>query len=977
MKGHSCVIIFYLSFISVCSLAQTRNYRHYSVENGLASSTAYMACEDEQGYLWFATDGGVSRFDGKKFITYTIDDGLSDNEVLRVYRDSKNRVWFLTFNGHLSYFLDGQIHNESTDPFLRNCYIGTPLLYFFEDSKKRLWIGGYNNIVTLVEGTKCTRIRVSKDLQQPDIGMDVEEKRDGTILLYYFTHQYAFDEQLRRFHPIQSIDTAGRASYRKAAQGVMYYFTDEGIIRTEDGATNIVYTFDKNQLISDDLITINDYDRHLYLSTWKKGVVCLDHTMKFNEHTVCYLPEKIVNWVHMDHEKNLWFMTLGDGIYVLPAQSRNALIYNEQLLNNEHVYSVSVNADSSIWVGGGESLCLVKGSNIENYYFDRQTGNINRILAIEKDRENMSWVLSDQSPYKVINDKPFQVKKVTGKNVISLGKGLSLTFNSKNNGFFVYPYQTATITENHHSNFKTIVSPANTYIRNFCGFYDVEDRLYIADINGLSEIIAGKRHPIDPTNALLRSRISTISQASDSTLVLGTDGNGVLFVKNKKLTGHLTVNDGLPSNSCRKIKLSGEKIFVCTNNGLCHFIYHRQQVSEMRTYSILDGLASNDVRDVDISGNKIIAATIKGLSIIEPSPVQDQSAPPYLFINEVKNNNVKVPWNAAFTINHHNNLSISFNAVTFSDPDRTVYQYSLTKDEDTNWVVTAQNEISLPGLAPGNYSFILKAKKSDSQWSLPLSFSFRVTPPFYKTWWFTLIALLLVLAFFGLLAFYLYRIRMRKYLSTIEKNEVLNLERMRISSDMHDDLGSDFSKIAVITELIKIALSNNRDSQFMAQRISEYVHNSRKKMDEIIWALNPNNDSTGNLVSYCNAFTLNFFEGSSIRVHIDTPQDLPELQLNAMQRRNLFLVIKEITNNALKHSGATNFFLYSKISGQRLIISAKDDGRGFEMNGIKKNGLNNINKRIKEINGEITVQSKAGEGTEFIIEMMTTKQIVL
>src|SRR4030095_10622862 len=96
--------------LSYNSFGQSPVYKNYTVNDGLPSQVVYCALQDAEGYMWFGTDAGASRFDGHSFQNFTIKDGLTDNEILGMNLDSKGRVWFITLNGKLCYFFKGEIH---------------------------------------------------------------------------------------------------------------------------------------------------------------------------------------------------------------------------------------------------------------------------------------------------------------------------------------------------------------------------------------------------------------------------------------------------------------------------------------------------------------------------------------------------------------------------------------------------------------------------------------------------------------------------------------------------------------------------------------------------------------------------------------------------------------------------------------------------------------------------------------------------
>ena len=139
LKGlfrHLLLSILLLSTFS--SIAETLNFRNFSVKDGLASSNVYSIFQDRKGFIWIATEGGVNRFDGERFELFTMDNGLSDNEVLQIHEDSKGRLWFLTLNGELSYYWNGKFYNPGNDPVLKKCSGRGSYTSFFEDSSHRL-----------------------------------------------------------------------------------------------------------------------------------------------------------------------------------------------------------------------------------------------------------------------------------------------------------------------------------------------------------------------------------------------------------------------------------------------------------------------------------------------------------------------------------------------------------------------------------------------------------------------------------------------------------------------------------------------------------------------------------------------------------------------------------------------------------------------------------------------------------------------
>ena len=135
IKAAGCGIVLLTFFTPLLAAGQQPLYRHYDVEHGLASSSVYSAFQDSQGYLWFTTEAGVSRYDGYRFTTYTMEDGLADNEVFSMFEDSQHRFWFLSFNGKVSYLHKGKFYNSRNSPSLKALDSDSYLSCILEDKK--------------------------------------------------------------------------------------------------------------------------------------------------------------------------------------------------------------------------------------------------------------------------------------------------------------------------------------------------------------------------------------------------------------------------------------------------------------------------------------------------------------------------------------------------------------------------------------------------------------------------------------------------------------------------------------------------------------------------------------------------------------------------------------------------------------------------------------------------------------------------
>jgi signal transduction histidine kinase len=254
----------------------------------------------------------------------------------------------------------------------------------------------------------------------------------------------------------------------------------------------------------------------------------------------------------------------------------------------------------------------------------------------------------------------------------------------------------------------------------------------------------------------------------------------------------------------------------------------------------------------------------------------------------------------------------------------------------------------------------------DNNWretDAPLSV--RVVPRFWETRWFQISGLVLVVALVAGIARYAERAKLGRWLERLELQQAMEKERHRIAQDLHDDLGSAITEIMLLGELAKQEAAASAASQSQVATITDKVRHLAAAMDEVVWTVNPKNDSLSNLASYICDYAREFFSASPVRCRIDMMEGLPVATFSAHVRHNLFLAVKEALNNVAKHSGAGEVWLRIQHETGRLMICVEDDGKGFDFTAKANhgNGLQNMRARLEVIGGNAEIASRAGRGT--------------
>jgi signal transduction histidine kinase len=208
--------------------------------------------------------------------------------------------------------------------------------------------------------------------------------------------------------------------------------------------------------------------------------------------------------------------------------------------------------------------------------------------------------------------------------------------------------------------------------------------------------------------------------------------------------------------------------------------------------------------------------------------------------------------------------------------------------------------------------------------------------------------------------------KLKQKIERLERERVLERERARISLDMHDEVGANLTKIAIMSELAMKTSGATDGTGKQLRNISQTAREVIDSIGAIVWSINPKNDKLDNLAGYIREYASEIFEITPIQCRFDFPDEIPSRSLTPEARRSIFLTMKEALNNIVKHSGATRVEIGLKFTERQIELSINDKGKGFELQDISRygNGLVNMRKRIEDIGGNFEIVSRPEQGTE-------------
>jgi signal transduction histidine kinase len=241
-----------------------------------------------------------------------------------------------------------------------------------------------------------------------------------------------------------------------------------------------------------------------------------------------------------------------------------------------------------------------------------------------------------------------------------------------------------------------------------------------------------------------------------------------------------------------------------------------------------------------------------------------------------------------------------------------------------------------------------------------VSLKIRILPHFYETWWFQGLASCSALGLIFGGVRYRFNLKLRHKTEEMDRRHALERERARIARDIHDDLGSSLTLIAVMGDLADQDKDGDR-----VKKMSVTARQAIKSLDEIVWAVNPRNDRLVHLIDYICGYTVDYLNAAHIRCRMDVPEQMPPHDVSSNIRYNIFLVVKEALQNVMKHSGANEVRLHICLAPAGLEIVISDNGRGFSLapDDALADGLRNMRQRMTDIGGRLAIDSEPGAGT--------------
>lgn len=744
---------FLVLLISIKGFSQEPFLRKISFLEGLPTPVIYDMYVSKQGMLYLGTDRGLVSFDGVRFMLCPFETNLS-NSVDTIQEDANGVIYCKNFSNQIYFLKDGKLF---LDAALNHLITKNELTVtdFLVTSKNKVLLT-INKIYKIKDNKTQLFYTSTFKLDKNDFWSMKYDEAENKLYVATLTSILIFkDNQL-----INKIPAKNGSKYITFHKGKPSYNIKSGNPNIAIG-TNLI-NLDlglKNTLFN----KICSIENDLWLCS-NNGIYKVDEQQKSIKNG--FLKNNRISDIAQDKEGNYWISSLDNGLYLMPSQQIKSLTFqntsNTEKVsynrirkgNNKHLYVGTSNGQVIEFDENGNQVLVYKAFSNQEIEFVTLYNNL---------------IITSLCVFKQGNSIPISNKAIYyGKDVVVDNKGNFVNANSFFGGLMPFELKNKPIFSSNFSKYplKIYVNLMNTlafreqrartvfFDKNNNSYYIAfSDGLYVYDSNGTEKNIKL------PNNKSIIA--SEILQDTDGSLWIATTQEGIIQLKNNKISQHITTQNSLSSNNCKRIEIDTDNLWILTENGIESYHFKTGKIKKTGANLCMKGIAVNDFF---VDENSVGIATNEGVYYFDKSII-NQKSNPIFSINSVWVNKQKQPINNLDLAHHQNNIQIDFSTIHYKSLGDYQYEYRLL-DQDATWQTLGSNATNIKFLAlnPGNYSFQIRVKVGEN-FSPMQTINFKIQKPFWFRYWFILMEIIALV----LLIYYVYKLAV---IRTQKKNEV-------------------------------------------------------------------------------------------------------------------------------------------------------------------------------------------------------------
>ena len=952
--------------------------RVYTPADGLAAHIVGSVLADSRGFLWLATRDGLTRFDGYGFTTYTADDGLPHRSVTSVLESRDGTYWVGT-SGGLARFDPHGLRGSAEAPPLREIPLGgergTRVISLFESADGRLWAGTTTGLY-LIEREEGACVVPEEE----GVAEALDDRLGG---LWLGTGQGG----LRRLRSDGAVETIllpggpreGVTALYEDPEGRLWVARRGGLCVSApraaadppafDEALHAVWVTDFLDTAGGDLLVATT------LGLWRAkrggGAAALERVAAIDG--VC---DREVWGLAEDRGGDLWLAT---GCGAVRLRSYGFTTYSrEDGLASPQINSIFESAAGDLVVTTNQARRHVH--SFDGRRFAAVAPNLPPEAGREQgwgwgqtvlqDHDGAWWVAHGDAAYRFPPAPRVEAIGTSHASAPIKNAGAFRLFEDSRgdvwiaSGTRLLRWDRASGREVDMTAATGIPTDPETFYTAFCE--DWGGGVWIGtDHAGLLRYHGGAFTRYAPGSGAPGGWVRWLFVDSAGRLWVASSTEGLVRVDDPagasprfRAYGRA---EGLSTNNVYSVTEDAwGRIYVGVTAGVDRL---DPATGRVKHFTTADGLPNGQVevsyRD---RGGRLWFGAPFGLARLDPEPDRERP-PPRTLVTAVRAGGVARPVSslgeAAISgldlAPDENSVTVEFLGLGASLGEPLSYEYALEGAGDEGWSrPSAERSVTFASLSPGSYRFLVRAIGEEGVASpQPAVVAFTVAAPIWQRWWFLVLAAALTAA----AGYALHRYRVR-YLLEVER------VRTHIATDLHDDIGANLTRIAILSELARNPASAGGSPGESLDAIAAISRESVTSMSDIVWAINPTKDSVDDLVRRMRRFADEAFSSRGVALEFRGPEHERDMRLDHETRRQLFLVFKECVANALRHSGCSRAEIELRAGPRQLVLTVWDDGRGFDPSAaVEGSGLESMRRRAAALGGTLEVDSTPGRGT--------------
>lgn len=910
-------LIFVLLFIPLLTFSQSENLIEVP---GLPTKEVFDLLVDSNGFLWVSHNFGLSRYDGSHFTHYSHDQTQSMS-MFDLVEDKYGRIWGHNFVGQVYY-----IENEEMNWYKDYDYTK-------ENQFPRMALLNDEIVITSMNGLFVCDVNTLK-------GKYIVSPTDNattTNTLHIGKNEVIALGQKKCYRYV-----AGQNHLQEIKNDLInkeyYGFLSPTncvtpYVRSNPSGILIVPSVIGNRLVTDSIIFVNDFINGVTEVNGETWIHSKKRSFSTNNEVI---EGYNISDVVVDKEGNTWFSSLERGL--LLKHSRIWQKKELKLKKGDFVRQMLFWNDKVVY-GTQHGKILINSSDnkqIKSFALPPIAGNVEFLKPLS---DSKLLIASSYLPY--LLDLPTNRMD----SLVSFGylKDIELIGNT------VYIASTlgilkADVSSGSYSTPKQISQLLMQRAKSV-RYNPVSKQLLASVKNGLyflteknARLITFKKTPI----------YSSSIESYKNKFLISSYVNGLFIIENGVIR-NITTLQGLSTNMIVKAKLINNHLWLIGPTSIDVVDVDTEREVENVTIPPLPG---DIVYDLVERNDSVYISTNEGIFSIN---MWHKMESPEInnFLLKVLANNQPVNLNGEVKLSQdNNNLQVFLSAPIFTNSEKLYFKYKLFGSDGDVWRIgkPGENIINYSSLLPGKYTFEAYAVHPQfGNASRPVVFTFEILTPWYQTWWFALLLVALVF----LWGYNLYRNRIRQ----LKAEDDL---RRKIAVDLHDDIGSTLSSINIYSTLAK----TEKNHLPFINHIQEQTKNIISALDELVWNINPKNDSAKALIEKLESYAYSVLPPNGIRCEFKYDDNM-KLSFAPEKRRSIFLAFKEMLHNVVKHSECTFCYIEIQKKGKKIELSVADNGKGlFESTDrVGGDGLENLSLRAKELKGSFLITSDTEKGT--------------